>query len=125
MTRSNPVKQGALRLLEVWLGVEGKEAPCASRLCTAGGCCSRRCRQAGGAQISLQELITGQGQQEPRHRGVVLTVDVRRLRRELQARKRKRRGGTDKLSTGLSSPLRSRLRMKSFITITILASSGE
>lgn len=33
--------------------------------------------------------------------------------------------GRDRLRTGLSSPLRSRLGMKSFITITILASSGE
>lgn len=54
-----------------------------------------------------------------------MTADVRRLRRELQARNHKWRGGTDRLNTGLSSPLRSRLRMKSFITITILASSGE
>lgn len=33
--------------------------------------------------------------------------------------------GRDRLRTGLSSPLRSHLGMKSFITITILASSGE
>lgn len=55
----------------------------------------RRCRQTGGAHIFLEEVITGQGQQEMGHQGTALTLPVMRPRRELTVRKRRQVEGAD------------------------------